>query len=528
MTAIANKPTVKQFKRVLDRVVNAAVQSRLRLLTEGMDGDSQLDPVGRNLDAECGYPQNPTVATFRRMYDRNDYANRVVNIWPDECWANRPWLYETEDARVTKFERAFAALQKRLDLWHYLHRLDRLSGIGSFGVMLLGLNDGQKLSTPAPGFDLYRRRKERPAKRVELAYAQTFAEDDVGIDGLDDREGSPRLNQPLFYTLNVSAPSSGDPAAVRQLRVHWSRVIHAADNCESNNIYGVPRQKPVLNRLLDLRKILGSSGEMFWKGGFPGYIATTQKDVDGSVVDEEFVKEQFLGYLNGTSRFMAFDGMDVDSLLPQAIDPSNHVGQQVSAICACGGYPIPVFLGRESGHLAGMENTAAWNKRVGSRQEFYVEPRLIRPAVDRLMDVGVLPEPPDREYLISFKDLNTLGDAGKADVALKKAQALGMYATSKVEAVCPLYEFLTIFMGNTPAEAKAVVDAVESNKGKEFTDPNEVVKATREADLQIKVAKAAPKPVAAGGGQKKKARTQGGARRGSGAGGRPRGVVSKS
>lgn len=525
MTNIAN---------AIVRVVNSAIQSRLQLMVGEMDGYSGLDPIGRNLDAECGYPQNPDVSVFRRMYDRNEYANRVVNIWPDECFAVRPTLYETEDKRVTKFERAFRNLSKRIDLWHYLHRLDRLSGIGSFGVMLLGISDGKILSTPAPGYDLYRKLKERPAKRVELAYVQTFAEDDVIIDSVDDREGTPRYGQPLYYTLNVNTPTAADQSAVKQVRVHWSRVIHAADNCENNNVRGVPRQRPVLNRLLDIRKILGSSGEMFWKGGFPGYIAKTQKDVDGSVVDLESVREQVEAYLNGSQRFMGFDGMDVESLLPQAIDPTQHILQQVTAICAALTVPVSTFIGREAGHLASMENTAAWNKRVSSRQVLYVEPKLIRPTIDRLIAVGVLPEPGDGEYLVAFNDLNTLGDKDKADVTLKKAQALMQYVSGGVEAVVPVYEFLTLFMGLSGKEAQAVVDAVAANKGKEVTDPLDAKAAERDAKLQIKVAKATPAPRIAGtgrgsgSGQKSKARPQGGGRKGVTSGGRPRGTVSKS
>lgn len=523
--------TANQFRRVLGRVVNSVVQSRLRMMGE-LDGYSGLDPIGRNLDAECGYPQDPGVSTFRRMYDRNDYANRVVNIWPDECWASRPMLYETEDKRVTKFERAWRNLLKKIDVLHYMHRLDRLAGIGSYGVMLLGLSDGKKLSTPAPGFDLYRRLKARPQRRVELVYLQTFAEDDVTIDSVDDREGSPRRGKPLYYVLNVNNPTAVDQAAVKQIRVHWSRVIHFADNCENNDTFGVPRQKPVLNRLLDLRKILGSSGEMFWKGGFPGFLATTQKDVDGSVADLESIREQVNDYLSGTQRVMGFDGMDVDPVVAQAIDPTPHVLCQVSAICAAGGYPVPVFLGRESGQLAGMENTAQWNKRVASRQELTVEPRVIRPVVNRFMDVGVLPEPPDREYFVSFKDLNTLGDKDKADVNLKQTQALMQYVTGKVESVVPLHQFLTMFLGRTEAEAQSIVDAVAANRGKELTDPKEKEKAAMDAEMQIKVAKAMPKPAAtgkgSGSGQKRIARPQGGGRRGVTRGGRPRGVVARS
>ena len=54
--------------------------------------------------------------------------------------------------------------------------------------------------------------------------------------------------------------------------IHWQRILHLADNRIESNIYGEPRLTPVLNRVLDLHKILGVSAETFWLGAF-GVIA---------------------------------------------------------------------------------------------------------------------------------------------------------------------------------------------------------------------------------------------------------------
>ena len=46
------------------------------------------------------------------------------------------------------------------------------------------------------------------------------------------------------------------------------------------------------NRLLDARKILGGSGEMFWRGGFPGYSFEVNSGMDGAEVDTTSLRSE--------------------------------------------------------------------------------------------------------------------------------------------------------------------------------------------------------------------------------------------
>ena len=113
----------------------------------------------RNIDKECGYPAtvelNPLF--YRNLYERDPVAARVVDIYPDECWQVTPELYETEDEGETPFELAFNELGKTLTqgskwkddnnnpIWQYLHRADKMCGVGSYGAILLGVDDGGEL-----------------------------------------------------------------------------------------------------------------------------------------------------------------------------------------------------------------------------------------------------------------------------------------------------------------------------------------------------------------------------------------------
>lgn len=112
----------------------------------------------RNIYKECGYPsKHPNTISpenYRDMYDRNGVATRAVDIYPDECWALDPEVYESEDTQdITEFEEAWKQLTSdakedisaeedagRVNALHYLHRVDQISGIGRFGLLFFGTN----------------------------------------------------------------------------------------------------------------------------------------------------------------------------------------------------------------------------------------------------------------------------------------------------------------------------------------------------------------------------------------------------
>lgn len=475
-----------------------------------MGGSVGLDAPGRNLAAECGYPTHPTTETYRELYNRWGVATRAVNIWPDECFAVYPQVYETERDVNTRFERALKDLNKRIPFAHYLHRADRLSGIGHYGGLLFGLPG--KLDTPAPGLDgkTGRPAAKKSQKTPELYYLRPFSEDLLKVTDIDADPNSPRCGQPTWYSITLAAPAGGLSGATVTARVHWTRVLHVADNREASDVAGVPRLRAVLNYLLDLRKIGGGSAEMFWKGAFPGYSFETVPDALGeSVMDEESIKEQFFEYMNGLKRYLALDGVTAKALLPQAVDPTAHATQQLAMICATIGVPMRIFMGTEAGHLASSQDGMTWNRRVAERQSLYLEPMVIRPFVDRLTAMGILPAPAGGDYHVAWRDLNTMSDKDKALVALQRSQALMQYVSGGCEAVMPVKTYLTTILGLTDAEAAANMTALTLVKTP-LTDPLGVDAAARETDAAMKIAKVS-KPVAVpGAGGKKKTKPQGG------------------
>lgn len=167
---ILNELTARVLVALRERADNALLRRDM------LEGRGQPDRR-RNLENDCGYPQAGVPLSselIRNLYEREPIASRVVEVWPKECWQVSPILYEDDDPNtLTPFEQAVQDLNKTLrgqtyyagdsasegagdegsPLWEYLSRADELSGIGRFGVILLGLDDGLRYDEPVKGFN---------------------------------------------------------------------------------------------------------------------------------------------------------------------------------------------------------------------------------------------------------------------------------------------------------------------------------------------------------------------------------------
>lgn len=148
-----------QFQYLTDEFVGNAMLRMKEFFSQFMD-------PRRNIEKECGYPElgaNIDAHTYNTIYGRDPIAARIVEVMAEESWEKQPTIYEDEDSEsVTPFEQAWDNLGKSLrgftpqydteelgsPIWSYLLRADILSGIGSYGVILLGIDDQQPLNMP--------------------------------------------------------------------------------------------------------------------------------------------------------------------------------------------------------------------------------------------------------------------------------------------------------------------------------------------------------------------------------------------
>lgn len=429
-----------------------------------------MDPR-RNIEAECGHPDQISTEDYVKAFKRGDVASRVVSVWPDESWSENPLVYENEDEGETKFETEWKELEEQLRLFSLLQRADTLSGIGRFGIILLGFGDGKKLEEPVIA-----------QAGMKLLYIRTFDESLITIKSFETDVTNARYGQPKTYEIKFTESdetgkgttvSSGSPSTslpTTQLTVHWSRIIHLADNRMDSEVYGRPRLEKVMNRVLDAKKIAGGSGEMFWKGGFPGLSLETHPSETPVEIDVESTKQQIDQYQNGLSRYLTLNGMQAKNLGTQVADPTPHVEMQIRLIAMTVGVPWRVFMGSEAAQLASEQDTRAWHRRLKRRRHEYVTPFVIRPLVDRLIEFQVLTKP--TKVFVFWPDLNTPSDKEKSEVALKRSEALEKYVTSGADVMMPPFHYLTLVQGYSDEEARAILD--EAGDNVIATDPKNV------------------------------------------------------
>lgn len=439
-----------------------------------------IDRGGKDINKECGYPDIITPAYCKQLYDREGIAKRVVRFYPEECWKQDPEVLETDDDTDTEFELAWKSLQKKFNLYATLQRADIMSGIGTFGVVLLGIDDGKQLIEPVAGVPLdgtapktfpkssvKGQKGDQRKKAYNLLYIRVFDESAVTINKFEIDITSPRYGQPLLYNINFIQYGTNTqvvqpvaPMPTSPTPVHWTRVVHLADNRESSEVYGVPRMQPVINRLIDLRKVLGGSGEMFWKGGFPGISFEVNPELQTvAQLDPESMRKEFEAYQSGMQRYLALVGVTAKSLSVELADPNNHITVHMQSIACSLGIPWRVFMGTEEAKLAADQDSTAWNERVANRQQKYVGPMLLQPFVNRLINIGILPPLADMDEGLTIKwtDLHTPSDAEKAEIASSMMTAVNSYMTAGADVLVPPKLFLTMFMNFSDDEADAIL-----------------------------------------------------------------------
>ena len=259
-----------------------------------------------------------------------------------------------------------------------------------------------------------------------------------------------------FSSTNIDGQSTSTEESI-----HWTRVLHVIDNKTTSEVFGEPRLKPVYNYVLDIKKVIGSSAEMFWKGGFPGYAFEVDKERSKALTTAEktTLRDEFTNYSNKLQRYIALVGVTAKSLSPQVADPSAHFLTQLKSIALTLGIPYRKLLGTEESKLAGADDNKTWNRRVTKRQNDYLTDSMVRPFIDRLIQYGVLPEPQD--YEVVWPSLEELDQKDNATIAKDRTEAMSKYVSSGLDVLMPPELYLTMILGFTGEEAEAITKEAE-------------------------------------------------------------------
>lgn len=413
-----------------------------------------------------GYPKDIVFDQYWGFYSRYDIAKRVVDLPANACWQKPPEIKEDQNGEdETEFEKQWSDIEKENKVWHFMSRIDRLSGIGEFGILLLGFDGNAELEMPVES-------------ATRLLYIRPYKQNRVTIQKFVEDLSDKRYGLPEIYSLKVTNSNGGTVETL----VHWSRIIHIADELTEDDIYGTPRLKNVYNLIAGLHLVSGGSGEMWWRGAFPGlaFILDSEAELDPTQGLTD-LNNEINDYIHDLNRTMRLQGMDVKNLAPQVADPSNHVEVLLTLIAAARGIPKRIFMGSERGELASGQDQTAWNKSTRERQTNYCGPQIVRLFVDRLIMVGILVKPKNG-YLVNFPDITVPTEEEETKVAKTKSETLATYGNSSgaQEIVPP-----SIFLKHVMKFDDEVIEQIDKTLQQTMDDDIEDEKAQEEARKEI-------------------------------------------
>lgn len=395
---------------------------------------------------------------FYLRYSRQDIAKRIIDAPVKATWRKAPEVVESEE-NETQFEKDWATLVKEKKIFNYLARVDKLSCIGQFAVLLMGFDDNSELE-----------QEVKSAK--ELLYLRPFSETNVAIKTWVKDNKNPRYGLPEIYTLTLSDSARSTKTT---LYAHHSRCIHIAEDMLEDDFYGVPKLEAIFNRLQDLEKICGGSAEMFWRGAHPG-MALTEKEgytmpAKGST-DETTLKDDIEEYIHNLKRYLVLSGVDVKELAMQVADPNGHISAQLDLIAGATGIPKRILIGSERGELASSQDESNWNNLIDERRKNFVEPIILRPFIDKMINVGILSQPKN-DYQIKWPDLQVPSEKEEADVAFTKTDAIAKYVMSiGADMIIPV----TIFLRDILKLPKATIDEITEIIDQQIKDEEDTSK----------------------------------------------------
>lgn len=368
----------------------------------------------RDLYETFGYQRDLTVDVFYGLYQRGDIAARIVDAFPDATWREQVTFEDCAPAFVS----AWQEMEKRLNLWRQFHRLDRLTGIGHYGVLVLGLDGRENPADPVT-----------PGKKYRLLYVQPHSERTAQVSRWEAGPTSPRYGKPVLYQVTIGNSWTGAGGGQKVLQVHHSRVIHVAERELEDSSIGLPRLERIYNRLMDLEKMVGGTAEIFWQNAAALMAYIADKDLEWNQADRDAVKAQVEEVQHGLRRALTLQGIDAKNLAPGMMgsDTSNAIDKVTDLIAGASGIPKRVLLGTERGELASSQDENNFSARVVERREQFAGPQVLDQFIARGQRLGFLPDGFGKYW---WPESDTLGEEKRAQVATQKVTALVAYANA--------------------------------------------------------------------------------------------------
>jgi hypothetical protein len=429
----------------------------------------------RKLNDALGWEKEPRWQTYLDQYRRGGIAKTVINIKPEDTWRGDITILALGDGeKDDEFNETIARLWRDLRLKEYFLRADKMAGIGQYSVIRLGFKEPADTKADGP---------VEKSSVSDLLYVTAFSQPNSEVGKLVKDEQDPKFGHVEVYQLTeqnemnqaITGRTVRQEGVGTTRNVHADRVIHVAENLLEDEIYGTPRLECVLNHLYDLQKVTGGSAEMYWRGAFPGFAFELDPEADLDADDLDSMTEQIDDMIMNLKRYIKVQGVTVNQLSPQVVDPKGQVEVQLQQISGASRIPVRILIGSERGELASTQDGDNWSKVIQSRRETDCE-RWLRSFVDRLIEFEILPAVKD--YMISWPSLTSEKEKENSETAFNLARAIQSYVQGDGEQVMPFDIFLTRVIGVPQDEVDGIMgrlDEVDLDDDDDDIDPGFLV-----------------------------------------------------
>jgi len=451
-----------ELNMMLENIMNNTFSSLSRQ-NLGQVGTNTHDRFAK-IEYAAGYPEEIDIQMYYDQWKRNGVAKRVVSAFPTATWKTKPDVYENEDQdNITAFETTWKELDRRVGINAAMASADKLCGIGRFGVILLGIDDGKELHEPIDGFDedFLSTEPGSASPKHRVTFARAVSERFVRIEKFVHDHLDPRNGLPEQYSVQLGAVTDGaaeqSDQQVDYYTVHWHRIIHITEETDETPVYASPRMQPVFNDLLDVLKISAGSPEAYWQAALPGLTFKLDPGYEG--IDEESLRSQMDEYATNMRRYISTVGVTVNTLAPNVSDPIPHIDQKMTMISIGTEIPKRILMGTEEGKLAGDQDGHSWDDRVMARRINHVEPHIIRRTVEHLRRMGCLEQLEDVQ--VSWGSPHVATELEQAETGKVITEAIALFVSSGSETLMSFGDFLHLIMKRPIEEVEEIISKIE-------------------------------------------------------------------
>lgn len=367
---------------------------------------SGYDSLHTTLYGEFGYPNDLDFNDFWSMYRRSGLAQAVVEAYPSHGWKENPII-----TGGTEFESALERMAKRLKIWDRLKSVDNRQRVGQYAGLYIQVADDMLPSEPM----------QRVTAETSIIRLIPYYEGQIQVIETESDPRNPDFGMPKFYQIDNTSVGSRQSTPSQTFRVHPSRIIITSETADDGGIYGKSCLESVFNALMDAQKVGGSSGEGFYRNAAQNIVFELADEENWTLGDEELDEiesavEEFVR--NRMRKQLTIPGIKANPLNTTMIQPKESFDIAVDVISAGTKVPRNILTGKQTGVLAGDQDSEQFLSEVKVRQTHY-QTSLVTDLIEWLMMYGALPS---SSYEIEFPDPMARSDDAKADTSKKLAE----------------------------------------------------------------------------------------------------------